>query len=236
MSKDLFFIPLIDRALKSRSPESALVQAFAEIQRRGQQEGFHEGAGQFVNFMDEVAHQVIGRIAPLGSINQCELAVDLAFMASMQDDGASLLAPDFVPTSPEWTSLYESFLAVMKRQVRPAHRATIVLDRDGQILQEIVVDQSSSSSTVQGITPGYYTLALQTGRILWEDTLCDGDLRWTSAFPGRPLGLAAATLEQVGQPSRTISLLNGEVILSVFPGLEHGRLEIKVSRAGRPSP
>jgi len=234
MSKDLFFISLIEQAMKSRFPESALAQALVEIQRRGQQEGFDEGARQFVNFMDEVAHQVIGRIAPLGSINQRELAVDLAFMASMPDDGLSPPAPDPVLTSPEWTSLLESSLAVMKQQVRPAHCATIVLERDGQILREIVVDQSPSLSTVRGITPGYYTLALQTGRILWEDTLSEGHLCWTSAFPDRPLSLAAATFEQGGQPSRTVRLLSGEITLSIFPGLEDGRLEIKVGEAGGP--
>lgn len=232
MSNHLFFIALIEQALRSRSPKAALRQAFSEIQRRCEQEGFDQAAGQFVGFMDEVARQVKGRMATLGSINQQELAVDLAFVTLMQDDGASPFASESFPEGMEWSSQHEHFIAMMKPLAQPAHLATIVLDRDGQILREIVVDRLPSFSTVQGITPGHYTLALQTGRLLWEDTLCDDDLCWTSAFPGRPLALAAATLEQGGQPSRTIRLLNGGITLSIFPGLEQGRLEIEVVRAG----
>lgn len=51
MSKDLYFIKLLNQALVSSHPRNALRDAFDEIEKLGQQSGYEKGYGQFLKFM-----------------------------------------------------------------------------------------------------------------------------------------------------------------------------------------
>jgi hypothetical protein len=116
-----------------------------------------------------------------------------------------------------------------------AEAPVLLLTRDGVLLARLVVEVKSFHVLPDQV-PGHYVLSMDSGRILWETELTANDLTWTGAFPGRSLPLAAATSDHEDQPSQTISLLNGEIIVNVYPGLERGRLEIKVWPAGDQSP
>ena len=57
--------------------------------------------------------------------------------------------------------------------------------------------------------------------------MADSDLLWAKAFPGRPLKMAAATGADRPEPTKTIPLLNGSLVLRVFAGIGHGTLEVE---------
>ena len=81
---------------------------------------------------------------------------------------------------------------------------------------------------MSGLVPGAYTLRMAIGRILWEGSLGRQDLEWAAAHPGRPLDLAADTGDELVEPTREYSLLRGELVMKVFPGLETGTMTISV--------
>jgi len=79
--------------------------------------------------------------------------------------------------------------------------------------------------------PGYFEVKLNTGHILWQGNLIEKDLLWTKAFPERDFELAADTGDTDQPVTKELRLLNDELIIRVFPGIESGRLEIKVREA-----
>jgi len=77
-----------------------------------------------------------------------------------------------------------------------------------------------------GITPGKYSVKLNTGRILLTTELKETDLAWEAAFPGKNLALAAATEDEDTSPTRRFSLLSGDLQILVFAQMENGYIKI----------
>jgi hypothetical protein len=77
--------------------------------------------------------------------------------------------------------------------------------------------------------PGQYDLGFDTGRVLWAEQLSDKDLIWSHAYPGRPLLLAARTGDSEREPTRHVSLCDGAIVLSVYPGTEDGILRVELA-------
>jgi len=61
MMKDLYFIPIIERALKGDDPGKSLAEAFEQIVRLGRESLYSDAFVQFQRFMDEVvnAHSLL---------------------------------------------------------------------------------------------------------------------------------------------------------------------------------
>lgn len=77
------------------------------------------------------------------------------------------------------------------------------------------------------LTPGNYRLSTTTGWVLWESALTATELMWSQAYLEETLPLAAAS-DDAGaiEPSLECALLDGELIVRVYPGPESGRLEV----------
>ena len=103
-----------------------------------------------------------------------------------------------------------------------------VLERKDVILATPSVHPLLGTVMVDRVVPGEYTLKLSTGLVVWREVLSEKDLLWASAFSGQELKLAADTTPMLRGFSRRESLLNGEVVLYVFPGVENGAIGIKI--------
>jgi len=172
MSNDLFFIPLLARAIGEPDTASALQNAFAEIQRLGKREEYRRGFSQFARFMEQVA----------------------------RDAQSSALE--------------------------------IRVWRNDRQVGTVTITHSKRSGGLVGIASGEHSLSLSTGRVIWQGEIVPKDILWALAFPGRPLEVAAATEPTQPEATRTESLLGGELILRVFPGLESGRLAVELGHSG----
>ena len=177
MANDLFFIPILSRALSEADPQRGLSEAFVQIQQLKDQLGYEQGYAQFKAWVEMVAQ-----------------AAELS-----QEDWMALIMP----------------AGVGVRLLRG----------------EVIVGQGSLSLTegraaFDRIFPGHYHLEIETGQLLWEAELREEDLMWTKAFPDQELALAATTEEVHAEPTRSFSLLDGEIILNVYPGIESGRVKI----------
>ena len=107
---------------------------------------------------------------------------------------------------------------------------TFVIERNSEHFGEIAISPASASNTIGGITPGRYAIKMSTGRMIWDGLITENDVIWATAFKGEPLPLAAATGEARRSFSRREVLLDGEVLMSIFPGVESGELGIELSR------
>lgn len=183
MNRDLYFIPLIERALREHDPKAALVQAFQRIRELAQLQQYRRGYREF-----------------------------LLFMASAYD-ARELGAPG----EQDYRAL--GF---------PTPEVEFHLFRQRECIAKCIFDRVRGSAVVEGIRPGSYRLALASGRIIWEAELTEKDVSWSAAYPAKPVQLAADSGETTQRPTREIRLLEGTVILRLYPGLDRGTLVIEV--------
>lgn len=103
---------------------------------------------------------------------------------------------------------------------------SMVLERNGEVVTRLQLKEKRSAQTVSGLTPGSYSLRLDSGWILWKGELSKADLIWRHAYPEEPLPLAAETEPASAMASREIGLLEGELVIKVTPGRSSGRMDI----------
>ena len=225
VNPDLYFIPIIARALQS-DLQSSLEVAFDEIKRLGQQDQFSRGLAQFKMFMESICqahnHQVTDHARRL----MAQIATD-TFEGSPSQRQEIL---DRIRSRPDWQAEFETISHEMMEEPGRLSSPGFQVFRDNQLISEIVFREGPERKSAGDIVPGHYQLRFVTGRVLWEGELAAGDLIWTEAFPGEKLDLAAETAEAKGKSTRQIGLWEGEVILRVHAGMESGSIEVELTR------
>ena len=228
MADDLYFIPILARALRQPATRSALRDAFIEIERLGRRPGYELGLAQFHDFMEQVrdAHQRIDR---LNRLDEQERAIEAAFRTTPGDVGERGLQLERIPSA-EARALYEEVCAEIDDLEAAAMALFIRLESHGREVGTVTLSDDNLTACFCNVVPGDYELLLDTGRVLWEGTLTAADCIWTEAFPGEPFALAADTGHVRRRTSREVPLLGGELTLRVLPGIEAARLELTWQR------
>ena len=165
MNHELYFLPILARALRSPTPEVAIPEALSEIEWLGERPELRLGWAQFAQLMAQVA--------------RC------------------------------WTVTIEAYC-------------------DGSFVGAADLTWDAAPATIEGITPGHYSLISDTGRVLWRGGLSARDVLWHLAFPGKALALAAATGERKRACSREEVIADAGVMLCVYPGTEVGSLGLEL--------
>ncbi len=108
------------------------------------------------------------------------------------------------------------------------YQMEIMIERNSETIDSIAIEDLPVTRTIRSLTPGVFTVRLKTGRMLWEGKLTYKDLMWAAAFPERALDMAADSGETLNQTTLEIRLLDGEIILRIFPEIESGRMDIEI--------
>jgi hypothetical protein len=222
MSQDLYFIAILAQALRESDLRRALKRAFEVIEQRGHEAGYEEGYRNFSAFMSEVAAR-----RQLLEEHDMQLAV-LEYATGTPDEVQPWEA--FVSAVIARGGELKDDLDALLQASRPRSRAlNLQLFRDGQQMGEVSFGRMLGRRTIDGVTPGYYVLRLDTGLVLWEGTLAAANLFWTEAFKGESLALAAEAGEIRRSPSREVKVPDAHLILRLRPGIETGSLEIELT-------
>lgn len=229
---DLYFLPILARALEPPRTRDTLQAAFVEIMRIGRQPDHARGFRQFTRFMAAVGAarrqlEQFDRLTEYDDVTAALLDQPSAGAEERRIHHALLWSGDAWRA---YEALRAELLAVESRGIRP----TIRLIREQQVIGTVAFDDESARASLASIVPGNYELVLDTGRVLWEGILTAQDCQWAVAHPGEPLRLAAETAGTPLTPSREIVLLGGELTLRVFPGIEGGRVELEWRRPRPP--
>lgn len=113
--------------------------------------------------------------------------------------------------------------------VAPDRTTELVIEKNGEHIASIPLKNPPITKEVKNIKPGRYELKLDTGRVLWQGILSTEELIWCCAFPQEDLPLAADTGDNIPRTTLELMLAGGQVIVRVFPEMESGRIEIKIS-------
>ncbi len=222
---------MIARALDHPRPKEALVDALRKIEKQGREPEYEADYRMFTSFMAQIIENWDF---------QNRLTVETA-TALMEDIilqlSAEILANPAIQmkTHPEWTELPPRWVEDLTRRVQPlVSMAPGISDpeldvvRDEQTVASIVLSPLEPTHRISDIQPGTYTFALDSGRLLWSGIITEHELILSEALPGENFKMAADSGEPTTRPpSRKITLLEGDLVIQVYPGVESGWIEIK---------
>ena len=227
MSESLYFIPIIERALKGPDVAVALDKAFCEIELKGVQEPYTEGWRNFEQFMD-IAYSHREAVV---SDHVHRLIAELATGTFDDTERERELLLDVINSRPDWKEEYEAFChqyatEILVQDLRPI----IQVSHNERIIGDLDFDKVPGCKSIDGIVPGNYVLKLlNTGWTIWRGELVARELIQAETCGDRDLRFAAG--ESEGRPTGEKDLLhNGEVVLRTYAGIENGSIEIELAR------
>ena len=226
-NKKLYFIPIITKALNSEAQERAMQEAFDEIGKLGKKPEYNEGFQQFQEFIH--ASLRLPGVRPEQKIQFIRNAIyNLIYdLAAGTFEGDRRQQDDLINALkkvPHWNEEYERIKKEARDFLSPDLPIEIEVLKGDKVIGSSPI--SSTPTSLRSISPGRYTVRFSNGRILWEGDLLREDLIWTYAFPGRDLPLAAETKSYRQKPTRSMTLLDGELIVNVYAGLESGEITL----------
>ena len=233
MNDPLFFIRIVVNAYDAPDRPKALQGAFETIQRLGPQPGYEQALAQCRAFLEEVVRQVPMRSQGEqskddGMIDQIIIGLATATFEGTDTEKEALTT--LITSRPEWREKYECIRTDLQYAPDVPWAVEIIVACDEADLPMLSFARGGATHTIAHVLPGRYSMRLSTGRVLWAGELRKEDVEWTAAFPGRALDLAAADARTLaGPPTREMRLLDGEVVVRIFPGLEAGAMVITVN-------
>lgn len=214
MNHDLYFLPLITRALEQADRAAALLQAFVEIEELGRRPAYARGFENFGRFMAEVRHHLVSREGQAADAESMRtLLVELATGAFGGNEAERAALADLIRAHPELSEVCQQLISTVGTSGDEERVVGLRLMRDRAVIAHLELDCEHPRQSIGSILPGDYALETESGRLLWEARLTARDLLWGAAFPGRALDLAADTGEPPAIVTREERLLGGELIL-----------------------
>ncbi|WP_309400015.1 hypothetical protein [Cerasicoccus maritimus] len=151
---------------------------------------------------------------------------ELAYIARLQQayrNGASReeLAAAFAAIKdldPESQRQFADFMEVVAASAECSAALSV---NDNEVAK---IDLHARDAAIDLTEPGHYTLTLSTGRVIWKQHL---DAKELFLVDHDTLPVAADTDDAQDRVSFETTLLDGEIILSLTPGLHQGTLRIQ---------
>ena len=228
-SKRLYFIPIIARALSSDDPKRAMEEAFNEINTLGNQPEYEEGFRQFqelIRFTMKPSGEESEDRIQLVRNAVYGLIYDLVSDTFDGDEKQKDTLISALRSVPEWNAEYERIKNEGQAFLAPETPIKVEVLRGNQVIGSSPI--TTDPSPISHIIPGRYKVQFSNGRVLWEGEVRREDVLWAYAFPEKDLRMAAETEPHQQDPTRTISLLDGELTIQIFAGLEKGEMRLKV--------
>jgi len=227
-SNRLYFIPIIARAISSENPKLAMNEAFDEIQELGKQPEYQEGYRQFLEFVKAAVKPSGGETERKKQMIKNAIHCLIYNLVTDTFDGDEVQKNDLInsiKSNPEWGVEYKRIKDEAQDFLTSEATLKIEVLKDGHLIGSILTIKESD--LLSPIFPGKYTIRFSNGRVIWEGDITREDVIWTYAFPGRDLLMAAETELLQREPTRILTLLDGELMIYVFSGLESGSFRIK---------
>jgi len=231
MNNNLYFISVFEAAFQQPDAGKALEKAIEHIITMGQLPEYEQGFLQFDQFMNEVKRNFETRLKESENTTLSvfkDLSLQLAAGILEEDQKELKKIMDVLASKPEWKDEFNKIPIEMSESETHTGKLELIIERNGYRFGTVPLDRLPFKKDFTNMKPGKYVVKLNSGRIIWQEELFAEDLLWTYAFPQQALDMAASTWDTTMRATRVISLLEGEIIMRIFPELEHGRLEIEI--------
>jgi hypothetical protein len=233
-NQNLYFIRLLQEAFRNPDRKRAIKAAIDEIESKSKLAEYREGYRNFQAFLraiDKYASSEPEIAGSLGAEIIESKMIDILtniFQGNEKDKQALM---KLIKTDSGLLSDYEALKTEISEFLPTETLIMIEILKDDRYYASFAYEPSTKLISVKGITPGSYTIRLSTGVLLWEGQLQEKELIWTKAFPKEKVKAAAET-KAIGQKaSHSEPLLNGELTLEIFPGLESGAILLSIRKS-----
>ncbi len=232
-NQNLYFIRLLQAAFRNPDRKRAIMAAIDEIESKKKLAEYREGYRNFKVFLKAIDSYASSDPEIAGSLGAEIIEskmIDIltnTFQGNEKDMQAIM---KLIEADPGLLSDYETLKTEISEFLPTDTVIMIEILKDGRSYASFAYEPSTKLVSVKGITPGSYTIRLSTGLLLWEGQLQEKELIWTKAFPREKVKAAAETKAISRKASLSESLLKGELILEIFPGLESGAIQLSVGK------
>ena len=224
MSANLYFINIIAKALQESNAEKALKKAFRKIKLWGSEERYAEGFENFELFMQEAYDR--HRITATDYVRELMIQRRTDMLEGLAREKESLL--DIIDLFPEVKMQFEAICRMAAKENLGGAFPVIEVSSDQGIVIEKTFNTVPGCGSFAGISPGGYRVKLvNTGWIIWEGKLTGRELIWPK---GDNLLVAAKTRDVQIPHSRKEVLLDGDMVLCTYAGIESGSISIELTR------
>ncbi len=228
LDKNLYFIPIIAKAFDSPNPVDSLHDAINEIITLGKLDEYNEGYKLFGKFIEVgIQTQILNSSKDSG---EKDILLDKIIIMILSDDiniskeeKSEIL--NKIKNNPMLNKRYKKIYEEYFKQIP----LEIEIYKDGNKVSSQSFEGGLKDITFRDIEPGDYIISLSNGRLLWEGQITKEDVIWEVAFPEEHYPMAAETGDMKIQSTRTEEIISGEITLSIYPGLESGRIVVKLN-------
>jgi len=222
----LYFIPVIARALQGSDVEKALREAFCRIERMGTEKRYAEGFENFEIFMDQAYDQ--HKIAVTDNIRELMAQLGAGMFEDLPREKEILL--DIITSHPKLQADFETICHMGSDENLTGESPVIEVSSDKGCVLEKTFEKVPGHESFDGLLPGTYKIKLvNTGWTIWEGRLTAKELIWPE---GENLLMAAETGDAHTKSTSRKVLLDGDMILCTYAGIESGSIEIELTQTG----
>lgn len=230
MSNELYFIQILAGAFEKKDIPAALKESFQKIQTLGKLPEYQKGYEQFNRFIAEVV------VAMKRSSHDAEnfskeilkdAAIQIATGILHEDHIDTTTLISLIQQEPDMQKMFKALCCELAEADTKPASLSIIIEKDNDKIFSILSEEHLPERKTINILPGHYVIRLTTGRVLWEGNLERHDLFLTDALSESDLQMAADTEDTPSQATQKLKLLDGEMLIQIFPGIACGILEIQ---------
>ncbi|MBI1931199.1 MAG: hypothetical protein HYS24_01515 [Ignavibacteriales bacterium] len=216
-NNNLYFIPILINAMEKENQIETIKKAIIEIQNLGKQNSYKEGYAQFNQFLLSGYNQNKNIIE--SDLRDLIVKIVTNEIELSETDRETILNKIKTEYKFEYEKIFEAF--------KNKDAIEIEIYKDGQLFNQITIDEKIKVYNITNIEPGDYDIKLSNGRILLQEQLTNDEL--VLDFKGNKFkyNLAAETDEIEQKPSLVFELIKDEIKLEVYAGLEYGKIKIR---------
>jgi hypothetical protein len=232
-NQNLYFIRLLQKAFRSPDKKRAMKAAIDEIESKSKLAEYSEGYRNFQAFLKAIDKYASSEPEIAGSLGAEIIEskmIDILTNTFQGNEKDKQAISELLKADPGLLSDYEALKTEISEFLPAEASIMIEILKDGRSYASFAYEPSTKLISVKGITLGSYVIKLSTGLLLWGGQLQEKELIWTKAFPKEKVKAAAETKAIGRKASLSKPLLNGELILEVFPGLESGAIQLSVGK------
>jgi hypothetical protein len=228
---DMYYLTILLKAFKEEDTETALRNAFREIIKIGTDPEYRKAYHHFLDWINTGIDELqIDDPVLWESISQHTLTSIMISIATNTFEGSDKAKSDFIKAieaNKKLCNIYNKIRSSIEQIELPTHE--FILLKDDIEFSRIVVSEEKNEALISRIEPGTYTLSHANGRVLWEGRISANHVIWSEAFPDEDYSMAADTDEVSALTSMRVVLLDGEIVISLTPGLESGTMKVTLN-------
>ena len=219
----LYFIPMIARALEGPDVRNALRKAFDEIKRMGTENRYAEGFENFKLFMQQAYNRHM--VTATDHVHELMVHLGIGMFEGSPQEKELLLT--MINSHPQWKAEFEAICRMEADENLAGAFPAIEVSSDTGVVIKKIFRKVPSRESFEGIVPGSYRVKLvNTGWTIWQGQFTAKELIWPE---GENLLMAAESEAVRRRPTSRKVLLGDEMILCTYTGTESGRIEINLT-------